>query len=94
MITNLIPFGDDGVKAIHHISSLDPNRYKKDITTKKIVACQGMKPITYNWIQKNTNFKDDVDAPYKSPAVAGIKTASSNSPVFESNGRYFINLGK
>ena len=94
MISNLLPFGDDGAKAIHDISSLDPSRYDRKATTRKIVACQGMKPITYNWIQKNTSFKSDVDAPYKSPAVAGIKTSSSNSPVYESRGRYFITQGK
>jgi hypothetical protein len=53
-----------------------------------------MKPITYNWIQKNSNFSDEVDAPYKSPAVAGIKTTSASSPVFESRGRYYIKTGK
>jgi hypothetical protein len=94
MITNLIPFGEDGAKAVHNISSLDPSRYDRDATTRKIVACQGMTPITYNWIQKNTNFSEDVDAPYKSPAVAGIKTSSAMSPVYESRGRYYIRSGK
>ena len=54
-----------------------------------MLACEGMKPITYNWICKNTNFKDEVKVPYKSPAVAGIKSKSIKSPIYEQHGRYF-----
>ena len=94
LITNLLPFGDEGIKAIHNISSLDSRRYDRKLTQQKILSCEGMKPITYNWIQKNTDFKDDVKVPYKSPAVAGIKTNSVSTPVYESRGRYWIEGAK
>ena len=94
LVTNLIPFGDDGVKAIHDISSLDPKRYDREATTQKIIACQGMKPITYNWIQKNTNYKEVTEASYKSPAVAGIKRTGIQSPVYEAQGRYWIKMAR
>lgn len=89
LITNLNPFGSEGQKAIHDISSLDPNRYDAKATKQKILACEGMKPITYNWICKNTNFKEKVNVPYKSPAVAGIKSKSVTSPIYEQHGRYY-----
>ena len=89
LITNLIPFGDEGVKAIHDISSLDPSRYDAKATKQKIIACEGMKPITYNWICKNSNFDEKVNVPYKSPAVAGIKSKNIVSPIYEQHGRYY-----
>ncbi len=90
MITNLLPFGNDGVKAIHNISSKDMNRYDKQAVSRKILACEGFKPITYNWIIKNSNFKEKVNVAYKSPAVAGIKSKAIESLVYENYGRYFI----
>tara|TARA_X000001382_G_scaffold130446_1_gene125334 strand:+ start:2147 stop:4825 length:2679 start_codon:yes stop_codon:yes gene_type:complete len=89
MITNLIPFGNEGVKAVHDISSLDPIRYDRNATKQKILACEGMKPITYNWVCKNTNFDEKVNVPYKSPAVAGIKSKNISSPIYEQHGRYY-----
>ena len=83
-------FGDDGVKAIHNISSKDSTRYDKDDVSRKILACEGFKPITYNWITKNSNFNEKVSVAYKSPAVAGIKSKAIESPVYENYGRYFI----
>ena len=36
LITNLLPFGDEGIKAIHNISSLDSRRYERKTTQQKI----------------------------------------------------------
>jgi len=95
MISNLLPYGEDGVKAIHALSSLDPARYSKDATDKKIIGCQGMKPITHQWIVANTNYPGgDEDVAYKSPAAAGVKTSkTSNIPVYEAKGGYWIRTG-
>ena len=90
MITNLAPYGDEGREAIHMISRLSPDRYNKKQTDMKIILCEGIKPITYNWIAKNTNFNEKVIVTYKSPAVAGIKTSHMVSPVFENSGCYFF----
>jgi len=90
MITNLLPYGDEGRESIHMISRLAPEKYDKKLTDMKILSCEGMKPITYNWITKNTNFDEKVNVTYKSPAVAGIKTSHTESPVYEHNGNYFL----
>ena len=96
MISNLLPYGEDGIKAIHSLSSLDPGRYNRESTDRKIIGCQGMKPITYQWITDNTNFPGiDEHIGYKSPAAVGVKTShSAKLPVFEEMGRYFIRIGK
>jgi len=91
MITNLLPYGEDGVKAIHNISSMDPKRYDRQATDKKIIGCQGMKPITHQWIKDNSNYPGaEVSVGYKSPAAAGVKTSHIiEMPVYEENGRYY-----
>ena len=97
MIANLIPYGEAGKKAIHDLSSLDPSRYDKTAVDRKIIACQGMKPVTYDWIVDNSNFNGTSDeVQYKSPAAAGVKStgSSGSTPVFESYGGYWIRVGK
>ena len=96
MISNLLPYGEDGIKAIHSLSSLDPARYNREAVDRKIIGCQGMKPITYQWITANTSFPGvDEHVGYKSPAAVGVKTSRSTQlPVFEEMGRYFIRINK
>ena len=95
LISNLLPFGESGVKAIHTISSQDTGRYNKKDTDKKIIECDGMKPITYNWLAKNTPFSDEErpNVTYKSPAGAGVKKKGVDSPIFEQWGSYFYKMG-
>jgi len=92
MITNLLPFGDEGHKAIHKISAMD-KRYNKDDTNKKIIDCDPMTPITYNWLAKNTLFGEEErpNVSYKSPVGAGVKRNSYETPVFEAYGSYWFN---
>jgi hypothetical protein len=94
MISNLLPYGEEGVRAIHNLSSLDPSRYNSEATSKKIIGCQGMKPITYQWILANTNFPGtDEKVGYKSPAAAGVRSAQNDDlPVFEENGAYWLRI--
>lgn len=94
MISNLLPYGEEGVRAIHNLSSLDPTRYNFDATSKKIIGCQGMKPITYQWILANTHFPGtDEKVGYKSPAAAGVRSSHGEAlPVFEENGYYWIKM--
>jgi|15BtaG_2_1085339.scaffolds.fasta_scaffold02724_2 hypothetical protein len=94
MITNLLPLGEDGIKAIHSISQMDIARYSHKATQEKIIACQGSNPVTYNWIIANTNFKEKEDVPYKSPIVAGIKYSQISSPIKEKMGKYYLLSGK
>ena len=54
LITNLLPYGEDGKKAIHNISRMDSARYDCDTTERKIADCKGMGPITYQWINSNS----------------------------------------
>ena len=92
LISNLLPYGEDGVKAIHNISGMDPRRYDRAATDRKIIECQGMKPITYQWIDGNTKFDVTEDASYKSPAAAGVKTTGVKSPIYEWQGGYWIRI--
>ena len=93
LITNLLPYGEDGIKAIHSISAMDTSRYDKAATDRKIIECQGMKPITYKWLTENTKFDIDENLSYKSPAAAGVKTGVQ-SPVYEWQGGYWYRLSE
>jgi len=94
LISNLLPYGDEGIKAIHDISSLDTKRYNRSGTQKQIIAWQGNNPITYNWILNNSNFDEKPDVTYKAPAAAGIKQHHQDPHIFENWGKYFYKKNK
>ena len=92
LITNLLPFGEAGKEAIHKLSALDIKRYDKEDTNKKIIDCDDMTPITYNWLAKNTDFgqEERPNVSYKSPVGAGVKRKAYESPIFEAYGSYWF----
>lgn len=94
MITNFLPLGEDGIKAIHDLSARDVNRYDRDYTQKQIIACQGYNPLTYNWIINNTAYKERKSVKYKSPIVAGVERSQIYIPIKEKLGQYFYTEGK
>jgi hypothetical protein len=92
MMTNLLPYGSNGVEIIHQLSAIDRIRYDQDNTDKVILGCRSLNPITHRWLESNTNYPgSDIVLSYRSPAAAGIKATSQSqyNPVFETNGCYW-----
>ena len=89
LIANLLPLGDSGIELIHDLSMRDMNRYDRKKCSEKIIQCQGVNPITYNWICENTNFKNKSKVKYKSPIVAATIKIGNDSVIREKLGKYY-----